>query len=94
MQKWEKELNREGLTRAVEQQIREEAKAAKKYVVNNIIGDLLPILWEAEAAGKNVEYASWRWFFSVVESTLGWDKFRMIAEKYLEESRESNQREG
>jgi len=94
MQKWEKELNREGLTRAVEQQTREEAKAAKKYVVNNIIRDLLPILWEAEAAGGNVEYASWRWFFSVVESTLGRDKFRMIVEKYLEESRESNWREG
>lgn len=87
MQKWEKELDREGLSRAIAQKTKEEAEAAKQLVVNSLIRDLVPKLWEAKDAGEDVEYASWKWFFSVMESTLGRDKLRAILDKYLEESK-------
>lgn len=87
MQKWEKELDREGLSRAIAQKTKEEAEAAKRLVVNSLVRDLVPKLWEAKDAGEDVEYASWKWFFSVMESTLGRDKLRAILDKYLEESK-------
>jgi hypothetical protein len=90
MQKWEKELDREGLTLAIAKKTNQEAEASKKYVVNTIVRELIPILWDAKNAGEDIEYASWKWFFSVVESTLGRDKFRAILDKYLEESRGQN----
>ena len=86
MQKWEKELDREGLTRAIAKKTSQEAEASKKYAVNSIVRELLPILWEAQDAGEDIEFASWRWFFSVVESTLGKDKFRSIVSRYLKET--------
>ena len=87
MQKWEKELDREGLTRVIAQKTRKEAEAVKKQVINSLVRDLVPKLWEAKDAGEDIEYASWKWFFSVVESTLGRDKFRSILDKYLEEAK-------
>ena len=87
MQKWGKELDREGLSRAIAQKTKEEAEVAKQLVVNSLVGDLVPKLLEAKDAGEDVEYASWKWFFSVMESTLGRDKLRAILDKYLEESK-------
>lgn len=87
MQKWEKELNREGLSRAIAQKTSEKAEAAKKTAINSMITGLIPILWEAKDAGEDIEYASWRWFLSIMENTLGRDKFRAILEKYLKESK-------
>jgi hypothetical protein len=87
MQKWEKELGREGLIRAVAQKTREEAEAAKREAVNRLIEGLIPRLLEAKDAGEEIEYASWRWFFSVVESTLGSDKFRAFIDKYRSETK-------
>jgi len=87
MQKWGKGLDREGLNRAIAQKAKEEAEVAKQRVVNSLVGDLVPKLWEAKDAGEDVEYASWKWFFSVMESTLGRDKLRAILDKYLEESK-------
>jgi hypothetical protein len=88
MQKWEKELDREGLSREIAQKTKEEAEAAKKQVINRLILDLLPKLWDARDAGEDIEYASWKWFFSIVESTLGRDKFRTFISKYLSELKE------
>jgi len=87
MQKWEKELDREGLIHAIEKKTTEEAEAAKKEVVKSLIGDLVPKLLEAKNAGEDIEYTSWKWFFSMVEATLGQDKFRSILDRYLKESR-------
>jgi len=87
MQKWEKELDREGLIRAMAQKTTEEAEAAKKQAINRLIEGLIPRLLEARDAGEKIEYVSWRWFFSVVENTLGSDKFRDFIDKYLSETK-------
>ena len=88
MQKWEKELDRQGLTRAIEQKAKEEAETAKNQVVNSLVRDLVPKLLEVSRVSGNIESVSWKYFFSVMESMLGRDKLRMIAANYLEESKE------
>ena len=87
MQKWEKELDREGLSRAIAQKTKEEAEAVKQQVVTSLVRDLVPKLLEAKDAGQDVEYASWKWFFSIMESTLGRDKLRALWDRYLKESK-------
>jgi hypothetical protein len=87
MQKWEKELTREGLISAIEKKTKEEAESVKKSVVKSMVGDLVPKLFEAKDAGEDIEYVSWKWFFSLVETTLGREKFRSILDRYLEEDK-------
>ena len=47
--------------------------------------DLLPRLWKARDAGDDIEYEGWRWFFSIVENSLGSEKFQRFLHKYLDE---------
>ena len=58
----------------------------KKQAINRIAQELLPKLLEARDIGDDVEYAGWRWFFSVMESTLGQEKFRRFMGRYLDEN--------
>jgi hypothetical protein len=88
MQKWEQGSDREVLNRALKDKAKEEAEDIKKQAINRIAQDLLPKLWEARDAGEDVEYAGWRWFFSVMESTLGQEKFRRFMSRYLNEHKE------
>ena len=86
MQKWEQGEDREILSRAFQDKAKEEAEDIRKKSVNRMAQDLLPKLLEARDAGDDVEYAGWRWFFSVIESTLGQEKFRRFMDKYLKEN--------
>ena len=86
MQKWEQGEDREILSRAFQDKAKEEAEDIRKKTVNRMAQDLLPKLLEARDAGDDVEYAGWRWFFSVIESTLGQEKFRRFMDKYLKEN--------
>jgi len=85
MQKWEKETDRGMLNRALKEKARKEAEAIKGQALTSVAEDLLPRLWKARDAGEDIEYEGWRWFFSIVENSLGSEKFKRFLYKYLAE---------
>ena len=85
MQKWEKETDRGVLNRALKEKAKKEAEAIKGQALTSVAEDLLPRLWKARDAGDDIEYEGWRWFFSIVENTLGSKKFKRFLHQYLDE---------
>jgi hypothetical protein len=85
LQKWEKETDRGVLNRALNEKAKKEAEAIKGQALTSVAEDLLPRLWKAKDAGEDIEYAGWRWFFSIIEATLGSEKFRKFFNQYMEE---------
>jgi hypothetical protein len=85
MQKWEQGSDREILNRALTDKARKEAEAVKEQTLNRVAQELLPKLWEARDTGEDVEYAGWSWFFSIMENTLGQEKFKGFMARYLNE---------
>jgi hypothetical protein len=85
LQKWEKETDRGVISRALKEKARKEAEAAKAQALTSVAEDLLPRLWKARDAGDDIEYEGWRWFFSIVENTLGSEKFKRFLNKYLKD---------
>jgi len=85
LQKWEKETDRAVLNRALKEKAKKEAEAIKGQALTSVAEDLLPRLWKARDAGDDIEYEGWRWFFSIVENTLGSEKFKRYLHQYLDE---------
>jgi len=85
LQKWEKETDRGVLNRALKEKAKKEAEVIKGQALTSVAEDLLPRLWKARDAGEDIEYAGWRWFFSIIEATLGSEKFRKFFNQYMEE---------
>ena len=85
MQKWEQGRDRSALKKALEDQAKKEAEAMRIQAVNRVVLELFPKMLEARDAGEDVEYATWSWFFSIIEGTLGREKFRKFMDRYLTE---------
>jgi len=85
MQKWEQGSDREVLIKALKDKATNEAEAMRKQALNRVAQELFPKLLEARDTGEDVEYAGWSWFFSIMESTLGREKFRNFMDRYLKE---------
>ena len=56
---------------ALKEKTKKEAEAIKVQALTSVAEDLLPCLWKARDAGDDIEYAGWRWFLTIVETTLG-----------------------
>ena len=85
LQKWEKETDRGVLNRALKEKAKKEAEAIKGQALTSVAEDLLPRLWKARDAGDDIEYEGWRWFFSILENTLGSEKFKRFLLRYQDE---------
>ena len=85
MQKWEQGSDQEVLKKALEDEAKKEAEAMRIQALNRVVLELFPKMLEARDTGEDVEYASWRWFFSVIESMLGPEKARGFMSRYLSE---------
>jgi hypothetical protein len=85
MQRWDKELDRAALSRALKDKAKKDAQAAKEQTVTMLAQDLLPTLWKAVDAGEDIEYSGWNWFFRLIETSLGTEKFQRFVNRYLEE---------
>ena len=85
LQKWDKELDRDALNRALREKAKMEAESIKGEALTRVAEDLLPNLWKARDAGEDIEYAGWRWFFSIIETTLGSEKFKKFFSQYMKE---------
>ena len=85
MQRWDKELDRGALSKALKERARKEAEASREQTVAALAQDLLPTLWKAVDAGEELEYSGWRWFFNLVETSLGTQKFQSFIVRYLKE---------
>jgi hypothetical protein len=85
MQKWEQGSDREVLKKAIKDKATKEAEAMRKQALNRVAQELFPKLLEARDTGDDVEYAGWSWFFSIMESTMGQEKFRNFMDRYLSE---------
>jgi len=84
-QNWEKKTDRGVLNHALKEKARKEAEAIKEQALTSVAEDLLPRLWRARDAGDDIEYEGWRWFLSIVENTLGSEKFKRFLRQYLDE---------
>ncbi len=85
LQMWEKETDRGVLEQAIKERAKKEAENIKTQTLAKVAEELLPRLWQARDAGEDIEYEGWRWFFSIVENTLGSVKFNRFIKKYQDE---------
>ncbi|MDD5509491.1 MAG: hypothetical protein PHI12_01575 [Dehalococcoidales bacterium] len=85
MQRWDKELDRAALSKALKERAKKDAQVAKEQTVTMLAQDLLPTLWKAVDAGEELEYTGWNWFFRLVETSLGTQKFKSFMGRYLKE---------
>ena len=85
MQRWDKELDRGAISKALKDKAKKDAQAAKEQTVTMLAQDLLPTLWKAVDAGEELEYSGWSWFFRLVETSLGTKKFQNFIGRYLKE---------
>jgi hypothetical protein len=83
MEKWEKELDREKLSRMIIEESRKAFPAVEATALQQMAGGLIPVLWQARDAGEDMELQGWMWFFSVVERQLGSDKFEWFLGEYM-----------
>jgi hypothetical protein len=85
MQRWEKDIDRDALNRALNEKAKKEAEAVKGQTLTMVAEGLLPQLWKARDAGEDIEYAGWSWFFRILEGSLGTEKFKRFISSYLRE---------
>lgn len=85
MQKWEKNLDRTALNRQIMKAMGREAPAIAEDAQQRLAQGLLPVLWQAKDAGGDMELAGWKWFFSLVESQLGSNKFEYFLSEYMKD---------
>ena len=88
LQLWEKITDRGVLSRALKEKAAKEAETIKGHALTSVAEDLLPRLWGARDAGDDIEYAGWRWFFSILENTLGSEKLKRYLKQYLDERKD------
>jgi len=88
MQNWQEGTDRDILSRALKDKAEEESEVIRKQAVNRVVQEMLPQILEAKAAGTDIEYIGWRWFFSVMSNILGRDKFRQFMDRYIKENSE------
>ena len=85
MQRWEKEIDREAVDRALAEKAKKELEANKGRAIAVTVQDLIPRLWRARDTGEDVEYRGWGWFFGIQESILGAEKFWRFVDQYRDE---------
>lgn len=95
MERWEKQLaTREDLFKALPEEVKKKAEVARTQTLTQVADGLLPTLWMARDAGEDLEYAGWKWFFSIVENILGTEKFKRFLNAYLAEQDRGTPQQG
>jgi hypothetical protein len=82
MEKWEKEIDREKLSRMLIEESRKALPTVEAAALQQMAGGLIPVLWQARDAGEDVELEGWLWFFSLIEHQLGSAKFERFLTEY------------
>jgi len=82
MEKWEKEIDREKLSRIIVEQSRKQLPKVEGEALQQMVQGLMPILWQARDAGADVELEGWLWLFSLIERQLGSAKFDSFLSEY------------
>ena len=90
MQNWGKGTESDLIDRELEAGARHEAKVVKEATLKQTIDELIPNLVRAQEMGDDVEYAVWHWFFSVIITMMGKDKFWRFIKKYRKFVEESD----
>jgi hypothetical protein len=92
MQKWEKELDRETLNRALMEEAKRRVPEVKQGVLGQMAGGLIPVLWQARDLGGDIELEGWIWFLRVFEHQLGSEKFEQVVSEYLKRRNEEKEK--
>ncbi|MBN2462362.1 MAG: hypothetical protein JXB43_02035 [Dehalococcoidia bacterium] len=82
MEKWEKEIDREKLSRIIVDQTKKQLPKIELEARQQMLQGLMPLLWQARDAGADVELETWLWFFSLIERQLGSAKFDSFFSEY------------
>ena len=91
MQKWEKELDREALNRALMEEAKKRVPEVKQTVLGQMASGLIPVLWQARDLGGDIELEGWIWFLRVFEHQLGSERFEQVVSEYLKRRKEEKQ---
>jgi len=84
MLRWDK-LDYEELSKMAAQKVEQHMEIAKDVGLTRAAETQLHNLWELRLLGEQIEYEGWRFFLSLLESTLGSEKFRKYMGKYQSE---------
>ena len=87
MLNWLKGGDNELIEVALREQAAKQAENIKRQALESASKDLLPRLIKSRAAGENVEYAGWHWMFTIMETTLGSEKFWNFIDRYRKEKK-------
>ena len=82
MEKWEREIDREKLSRIIVEQGRKQLPKVEGEALQQMVQGLMPILWQARDAGADIEMEGWLWLFSLIERQLGSAKFDRFFSEY------------
>lgn len=82
LEKWQKTLDREKLSQLIVEESRKALPIIETTVLQQMATGLIPILWQARAAGGDMELEGWLWFFSVIERQLGEAKLEEFLGEY------------
>jgi hypothetical protein len=94
MEKWEKEIGREKLSRMLIEESRKALPTVEAATLQQMAEGLIPLLWRARDAEEDMELEGWLWFFSLIERQLGSEKFKRFLSKYKERRDEEKERRG
>ena len=85
MQKWEMNLDRMALTAELMKDVNKDMPTIETEVQVRFAQDLMPVLWKARDAGRDIELAGWKWFLQFMEDRLSSERFELMVEQYMEE---------
>jgi len=85
MQKWEKKLDRLAISHQLMREARGQMPNIEADAQVRFAQELIPVLWQAKDAGKDMEISGWKWFLKLVEDQLGSDKFEHLITEYMAE---------
>jgi hypothetical protein len=83
MEKWEKGLDREALSRMIVEETRKRLPTVETAALQHVAGGLIPVLWRAREAGQDIELQGWLWFFSLIERQMGSATFERVLSEYM-----------
>jgi hypothetical protein len=89
MEKWEKSINKDSITAELMKDVDENLPKLEMEAKASVTKNLLPVLLSAQAAGRDIDTAAWKWFFQSIESWIGLERFEHLVTEYFAERKKS-----
>jgi len=89
MEKWKKSINKDSITAELMKDVDENLPKMEMEAKASVTKNLLPVLLSAQAAGRDIDTAAWKWFFQSIESWIGQERFEHLVTEYIGERKKA-----